>query len=621
MSKLYAPKINNIAPAFAGNKIIIPYYPSAYNNVRDWNRLQLSIKDPLLQDTTIITIYSNIFDGAQVEFTLSAEDINKLIQGNKYKGYLACCQMDGAEIENQGQYSDAFVIKYLGATAPSIIEGELNSNFMFNCVYSPPSDLTEKLYSIQYILKDKNAQTVETSEEILLNYSNIFIDNAENKINLSYQFNPRFDAYLPHNYDISNIQQKYEDIGTWANNPIQPIYIENTLLLDYYPCVNALQDFYAGHGRDFILGDNGLPLNESGTRPDYLGLPPIETYSVYVQFTTLNQYSSIAGPWTLAPVWYIDTSGDYNISAQSIPDLAINNVVFNRSTSLTSDSGENFYCLRLNTFNNAVRKIASQKLRLIDLTTDVYTNNITTNTNNNGYGMLDFDLEQGVNYNYILCYTKNAKSHYVITQNIMNNFEDVFICDSTHLLCLKFNPKITNYKTTRQEAKVETIGSPYPLMFRNAHIGYQEFTINTLLSYFMDQDCFFINGMTDPKYAHVKRAMLDGFSPMFLSVSRANDGLFTKKYDFSPSAQLTGENKLIEREFKEAVLDWLGNGEIKLFKSPVENNHLVRLINISTTPEDKLGRMLHSVSAQAIEMEEYNNENIEKRNMLYYKNS
>ncbi|MBQ9657397.1 MAG: hypothetical protein IJV31_01345 [Clostridia bacterium] len=49
-----------------------------------------------------------------------------------------------------------------------------------------------------------------------------------------------------------------------------------------------------------------------------------------------------------------------------------------------------------------------------------------------------------------------------------------------------------------------------------------------------------------------------------------------------------------ERIFKLKVLEWLNDGKIKMFKSPTEGNYLVRLMNISLTPEDKLGRMLHN---------------------------
>lgn len=615
MSKLYAPKTENIVPAFAGKIIFIPYSPSAYNSASEWNKIKLIIKDPLLQDTTIITTYSTSVSGSQAQFELTDQEINKLICGNKYKGYLACCKINGDVVEVEGQYSNAFVIKYLGITAPSITDGELDSAFVFSGVYVPPSDATEKLYSVKYILKDKNEQIVEQSEEILLNYSNIFIDNTTNKVNLTYQFKPHFDVYSPKNYDINNLYQKYDEINAWANEPIEIIYTdESNTDLDYYPCVNALQDFYATSRFDFKVED----IDNLGIQPDYLGLPPKEKYSVYVQFTTLNQYNNTEGPWALEPVWYMDTEQNYTIFARPIVDLAINNVVFEENNSV----GQNVYCLRINTFSDSVRRMTTTESNLIALTQKVYTKNITTSNNNYGYGMIDFDLEQGMGYNYVLCYTNSVdeKNYYVITGNVSNNFESMFLCDSEHILCLKFNPKVTNYKTTRQETKTETIGSPYPMLFRNAHIGYQEFTINTLISYFMDQECFFINGMRDSKYNHLRSSMIEGFSPMFMSVSRASDGSFAKKYDFTPSTQLDEKNIYIEREFKKAVLDWFSNGEVKLFKSPVENNHLIRLINITTTPEEKLGRMLHSCSAQAIEVEAYSDDNISHRDMLYYKN-
>jgi len=36
-----------------------------------------------------------------------------------------------------------------------------------------------------------------------------------------------------------------------------------------------------------------------------------------------------------------------------------------------------------------------------------------------------------------------------------------------------------------------------------------------------------------------------------------------------------------ERYFKLKVLDWLTNGEVKLFRSPGEGNYLVRILNVS----------------------------------------
>ena len=54
---------------------------------------------------------------------------------------------------------------------------------------------------------------------------------------------------------------------------------------------------------------------------------------------------------------------------------------------------------------------------------------------------------------------------------------------------------------------------------------------------------------------------------------------------------LISENIKAERDFKLQVLEWLNDGEPKLFRSPTEGNYIVRLMNVSMSPTDTLGRM------------------------------
>ena len=54
--------------------------------------------------------------------------------------------------------------------------------------------------------------------------------------------------------------------------------------------------------------------------------------------------------------------------------------------------------------------------------------------------------------------------------------------------------------------------------------------------------------------------------------------------------------------FKLAVMDWLNDGNPKLFRSPTEGNYVVRLLNISLSPNTTVGRMLHQFSATAYEI-------------------
>ena len=64
------------------------------------------------------------------------------------------------------------------------------------------------------------------------------------------------------------------------------------------------------------------------------------------------------------------------------------------------------------------------------------------------------------------------------------------------------------------------------------------------------------------------------------------------------------------------VLEWLNNGEEKLFRSPTEGNYIVRLMNNSLSPTDSLGRMLHTFNSTAYEVADFNYENLNKRGFI-----
>ena len=48
------------------------------------------------------------------------------------------------------------------------------------------------------------------------------------------------------------------------------------------------------------------------------------------------------------------------------------------------------------------------------------------------------------------------------------------------------------------------------------------------------------------------------------------------------------------------------DGKPKLFRSPGEGSYIVRLMNVSLTPNDTLGRMLHTFSSTAYEVADFN---------------
>lgn len=192
----------------------------------------------------------------------------------------------------------------------------------------------------------------------------------------------------------------------------------------------------------------------------------------------------------------------------------------------------------------------------------------------------DYTVEQGCTYIYSIQQYNDYDlySNRILSNEVYADFEDAFLFDGERQLKIRYNPKVSSFKNTIYETKVDTIGGKHPFIFRNNTINYKEFPISGMISYYMDEEELF---MKQEEY-NLKNKTTD----------------------------LTGDNLASERIFKLEVLDWLTNGEPKLFRSPSEGNYIVRLLNVSMAPQDPLGRMLHTFSATAYEITEYNFENL-----------
>lgn len=196
----------------------------------------------------------------------------------------------------------------------------------------------------------------------------------------------------------------------------------------------------------------------------------------------------------------------------------------------------------------------------------------------------DRTVKQGIKYAYaIRAYNavglfsdRMVNSEGAITAD----FEDAFLFDGERQLRIRFNPKVTSFKNTVLETKTDTIGGKFPFVFRNGNVSYKEFPISGLISLLSDENGEFLNKVNSEE-------------------------------EFKePGHLLTTDNIRKEREFKMEVLHWLTNGKPKLFRSPAEGNYIVRLMNTSLSPNDTLGRMLHTFSSTAYEIAEYNFENL-----------
>lgn len=211
----------------------------------------------------------------------------------------------------------------------------------------------------------------------------------------------------------------------------------------------------------------------------------------------------------------------------------------------------------------------------------------------------DFTFEQGKTYQYSLVQFNqyNLYSNRIYSNKVYADFEYAFLFDGVRQLKIKYNTKVASLKPVVLEQKVDTIGGQYPFIFRNGSVYYKEFSVSGLISFLSDENGLFLESA----------ALIDNI----------REATPTKmELEYKSRTHPSAENFYKERNFKTEVINWLTNGETKLFRSPSEGNFIIRLTNTSLTPNDQLGRMLHTFTGTAYEIADFNYNNLVKYNFI-----
>lgn len=222
----------------------------------------------------------------------------------------------------------------------------------------------------------------------------------------------------------------------------------------------------------------------------------------------------------------------------------------------------------------------------------------------------DKTVEAGYYYNY---YIQRYNNNGVYSETIGNakypiyvSFDNCFLFDGERQLCIQYNPKISSFKTDIQQAKTEAIGSKYPFIMRNGVINYKEFPISGLISFNMDKNHLFMMKEDKERLGiipdHAMRGKFDANTKKEKLQRSLEKRRITKTIQRGTPQNLVDINISAEKEFKLMVLDFLNSPKPKLFRSATEGNYCVYTMNSSLSPNDILGRMLHTFSCTAYEI-------------------
>ena len=226
----------------------------------------------------------------------------------------------------------------------------------------------------------------------------------------------------------------------------------------------------------------------------------------------------------------------------------------------------------------------------------------------------------------------------IYKKDLMVEFEDIFLNADNSQICIRYNPQISSFQHTIAENKIDTIGSKYPFIKRNGNMDYKQFPISGMITYFMDNyDNFekvhqsIIRGPDDQTLPPEERIITD-IDPFNKKTESKNieDGnsLFTSKEEIYGEELLslydirmeennsnTLDTVIYEKDFRDKVKDFLYKNNVKLFRSATEGNILIKLMNITFTPNQTLGRKVWSFNATAYEIDECSIENYDKYNI------
>lgn len=217
---------------------------------------------------------------------------------------------------------------------------------------------------------------------------------------------------------------------------------------------------------------------------------------------------------------------------------------------------------------------------------------------------IDKTVESGVFYKYCLQQRnmQGFRSNFIeIEDPVAVIFDDIFLIDKEQQLKVRFDPQVNNYSHVVSQTLTQTIGSKYPFIRRNGNTDYRTFSLNGTISYLMDVRENGMKASPDELYG------AEG-------TTENKQSIYSKYY--IPFNQTNGiniyNNSVYERDFREKVIEFLYRNTVKLYKSTTQGNLLVKLMNISFTPNNTLSRHIYSFTCTVQEIDDFTIQNCNK---------
>ena len=298
-------------------------------------------------------------------------------------------------------------------------------------------------------------------------------------------------------------------------------------------------------------------------------------YSYEIEYTTMNLYTDR----TALDLFEVIQESDLTVDA---------------TISTYADQEDGCIVVTIDKPESAIRFTGDVYIRRMDVKTNIW-EDVYAFTDFNSVSKFtkewkDYSIESGCEYLYciqIVDNTTNKRGGIVVAaEPSIVILDDIFITTAERNLKIEYNPNVSSFKRTIMESKTDTIGSQYPFFKRNGHTNYAQFPIGGLIV--ADDNIGFLN-----------------LAPYSVMGNGGNAVISDAAYDF-----------IKEREYRKEILEFLQSDNIKLFRSTPEGNLLIKIMDVSLSPMNGLGRKIWSFTATAYEVDECTVENFKKYNII-----
>ena len=238
----------------------------------------------------------------------------------------------------------------------------------------------------------------------------------------------------------------------------------------------------------------------------------------------------------------------------------------------------------------------------------------------------DRTIESGVwyKYNFQVIDEAGARSRFIDEAIYKPSplkivFNDVFLTAGDKQLKITLNNETGSLSYNLQESKTDTIGSQFPWIRRNGAIKYRTFSLGGLISYLGNNEMILFSNSenSDTNIEYQNNLAEKNINGLFYS----KDDLFPQEVSelyqsYNLDNGITNYNDImLEKVFRDKVIDFLLEDRPVLFRSATEGNILIRLMDLSFSPNTQLKNYIYSFGSTAVEIAECNFDNFHKYNI------